>query len=75
VTDGHCHTDEQHCITCSDEGTVMRVLEHETGLAVCADDAGERHRVATDLVAPVQIGDRVLVHAGVAIGHLEGVDA
>jgi hydrogenase maturation factor len=53
----------------------MTVLARETELAVCADDAGERHRVATDLVEPVQIGDRVLVHAGVAIGHLEAVDA
>jgi hydrogenase maturation factor len=75
VSDGHCQTDEQHCITCSDAGTVMTVLERETGLAVCTDDAGERHRVATDLVEPVAIGDRVLVHAGVAIGHLEAVDA
>jgi hydrogenase maturation factor len=72
---GGCRPDEGHCITCSDEGTVMTVLARETELAVCADDAGERHRVATDLVEPVQIGDRVLVHAGVAIGHLEAVDA
>ncbi len=71
----HCRTDEEHCITCGDEGTVMTVRERETGLALCTDEAGGRHRVATDLVEPVQIGDRVLVHAGVAIGYLEAVDA
>jgi hydrogenase expression/formation protein HypC len=75
VTGDHCRSDQEHCITCGDDGTVMSVLERDTGLALCTDDAGRRHRVAIDLVEPVQIGDRVLVHAGVAIGHLEAVDA
>jgi hydrogenase assembly chaperone HypC/HupF len=56
-----------HCVTCSDEGVPMRVLELADDAAVCVDQRGERHEVAVDLVGPVSPGDRVLVHAGVAI--------
>ena len=49
-----------HCITCSDEGLPMRVLE-------AADDGGAHHTVETALVAPVAPGDELLVHAGVAL--------
>jgi hydrogenase maturation factor len=64
-----------HCITCSDEGVAMRVLavERERSLAVCArpdGDARDREEVATDLVEPVAVGDRLLVHAGVALASL-----
>ena len=59
--------DETHCVTCSDEGVEMRVLEPgEDGLAVC--EGGE---VMTELVGPVEPGDVVLVHAGVAIARVE----
>jgi hydrogenase assembly chaperone HypC/HupF len=60
----------QGCITCSDAGIPMRVLESDENVAVCADDHGERHEVAVDLVGPVAAGSGVLVHAGVAIGRL-----
>jgi hydrogenase maturation factor len=60
----------QGCITCSDDGIPMRVLESDETVAVCADDHGERHEVAVDLVGDVVAGSRVLVHAGVAIGRL-----
>ena len=56
----------EHCVTCSDEGVPMRVLDAgDDGLAVC--DGGE---VMTELVGPVAPGDTVLVHAGVAIARL-----
>ena len=58
------------CITCGDEGIPMRVLELGDGAAVCADDDGEHHEVAVDLVEHVEQGSRLLVHAGVAIGQL-----
>ena len=48
----------------------MRVIELRDGDAVCADELRARHHVALDLVAPVAIGDELLVHAGVAIKHL-----
>ena len=63
-TDG-CGSD--HCVTCSDEGVEMHVLETgDDGLALC--DGGE---VMTDLVGAVRPGDALLVHAGVAIARVE----
>lgn len=56
------------CVTCSDEGVPMRVVSVCADGAVCLDEDGGRHDgVAVDLVGPVAPGDRVLVHAGVAI--------
>jgi hydrogenase maturation factor len=58
-----------HCITCSDEGVSMRVVSLCEDGAVCVDDDGSTHeRIAVDLVEAVAPGDRILVHAGVAIG-------
>jgi len=58
-----------HCITCSDEGTPMRVvaLDGVRGLALCEDACGERRTVETALVDAVVVGDRLLVHADVAL--------
>jgi hypothetical protein len=57
-----------HCITCSDEGVAMRVVEADAdGLARCATDDGAMSEVMTDLVGIVAPGDSVLVHAGVAL--------
>ena len=61
-----------HCITCSDEGVPMRIVEAtDDGLAVCIDGQGSQSTVMTDLVAPVAPGDGVLVHAGVALARLD----
>ena len=58
--------DPNHCITCSDEGVPMRVGEvRADGIALC-----EGVEVLVDLVAPVEPGDEVLVHAGVALARL-----
>lgn len=67
-----CDAQAGHCITCGDEGIPMRVISAADGTALCSDGEDERHEVAVDLVAPVAAGDGVLVHAGVAIGLLEG---
>ena len=57
-----------HCTTCSDEGVPMVVLEVGLqGTALCEGDV----EVMTDLVGPVETGDRLLVHAGVALQRLE----
>jgi hydrogenase maturation factor len=62
---GRC--DDNHCVTCSDEGVPMRVLvTADDGIAQC--DGGD---VMTELVGPVSPGDTLLVHAGVAIARLE----
>ena len=63
------------CITCGDEAISMRVvrIDRERGLALCADGAGERSTVETALVEPVVCGERLLVHAGTAIGRELGL--
>jgi hypothetical protein len=59
--------DPHHCTTCSDEGVLMRVLEARAGgTALCEGEV----EVMTDLVGPVARGDRLLVHAGVALQRL-----
>jgi hydrogenase expression/formation protein HypC len=66
VTGEQCEHD--HCITCGDEGVAMRVVSLSEDGATCVEDDGTPHeRIAVDLVEPVAPGDRVLVHAGVAI--------
>ena len=60
-----------HCITCSDEGLPMRVerVDDVRGLALCAAEDGSKSTVEIALVS-VEPGDRVLVHAGVALAEL-----
>ena len=62
-----------HCITCSDEGVPMQVerIDAGSGLALCVAEDGSRSTVETALVEPVSAGDRLLVHAGVALVGLE----
>ena len=62
--------DGAHCITCADEGTVVAVLEVDGASALCVDHRAVAQSVAIELVAPVAVGDELLVHAGVAIRHL-----
>ena len=63
-----CRRDPRGCITCGDEGIVMRVLavDETRGLALCETAAGERSTVEIALV-DAGPGDDVLVHAGTAI--------
>jgi hydrogenase maturation factor len=56
--------DDGHCVTCADEALPVRVLEVRPGaVAVCEGEV----EVMTDLVGPVEEGDVLLVHAGVAL--------
>ena len=59
------------CITCSDEGVVAEVtiVHDETSVEVVA--AGRPETIDASLVEPVEPGDLVLVHAGVALTILE----
>jgi hydrogenase maturation factor len=41
------------------------------GIARCRDDVGAESDVMTDLLGAVTPGETVLVHAGVALTHLE----
>lgn len=72
VRDMSCSLDsEGHCITCSDEAlpvTVVRV-DAEAGLALVTVQ-GVTEEVDITLVENVTPGDTLLVHGGVAIGHM-----
>jgi hydrogenase maturation factor len=59
--------DEHHCVTCSDEAVPLEVLEVRGATALCAQDV----EVMTELVGPVEAGDVLLVHAGVALARVE----
>jgi hydrogenase maturation factor len=47
----------------------MTVLRHDRQrwLALCSDEAGAHSTIQTELVGELEPGDRVLVHAGVAL--------
>ena len=59
----------EHCVTCADEAVPMRVLriDEQRELALCEDGSGGHATVEIALVAPVERGDELLVHAGTAI--------
>lgn len=65
--------DASHCITCGDDGEPMSVLAVDAprGLALCVGEQDERVSVEIALLAPVRIGERLLVHAGTAIARLD----
>ena len=67
-SDAACSRDPHGCITCGDEGIVMRVVQVDEarGLALCETAEGERSTVEIALV-DAGPGDDVLVHAGTAI--------
>ncbi|MHB1534848.1 MAG: HypC/HybG/HupF family hydrogenase formation chaperone [Acidimicrobiales bacterium] len=61
----------EHCVTCSDEATVAEVVTaagHSTSVVRTAAGMAD---IDTTLVDPVEPGDLVLVHAGVAISRLD----
>ena len=55
------------CITCGDVAVVLEVVAVDGADARCRADDGGTEVVAVELVAPVVPGDRILVHAKVAI--------
>ena len=66
-------TDGPVCITCGDVAVEMQVVgtDGEDGLADCVTDQGDVAAVDVVLLDAVAPGDRVLVHACVAIRRLE----
>ncbi len=65
---GYCTLDHDGCVTCSDAGIPVRVVSMEGDDALCEDTAGNRARIAVELVVPVRVGEVLLTHGGVAIG-------
>ncbi len=67
---GACTLDHDGCVVCSDAGIPVRVVSVEGDDALCEDAAGNRAQIAIELVAPVQVGEILLTHGGVAIGRV-----
>jgi hydrogenase maturation factor len=65
------------CLTCGDVAVemVVEAAPDAGGLAMCASGEGERREVETALVGPVAPGDRVLVHADVALAKVVASEA
>jgi hydrogenase expression/formation protein HypC len=69
VSSDNCSA-EPGCLTCGDVAVPLTVISVEGADARCRDEQGREETVAVELVAPVQPGERLLVHAGVAIERL-----
>jgi hydrogenase expression/formation protein HypC len=68
---GSCTLEHDGCVVCSDAGIPVRVISIEGDDALCEDRAGNRAQIAVELVTPVEIGEVLLTHGGVAIGKVE----
>jgi hydrogenase assembly chaperone HypC/HupF len=68
---GNCTLDHDGCVVCSDTGIPVRILSIEGDDALCEDAAGNQTEIAVELVAPVQIGEILLTHGGVAIAKVQ----
>jgi hydrogenase assembly chaperone HypC/HupF len=75
MNDFYCHTDKEHCITCSDEAVSVRVVgvDQQDNSVAMVEVYDAIEEVDITLVKDVKPGDMLLVHAGVAIGRLDEV--
>lgn len=60
------------CITCGDVAVALEVVAVDGADALCRAADGGTEVVAVELVSPVVPGDRLLVHAKVALEKLPG---
>jgi hypothetical protein len=65
---------DEHCITCSDEGTLGEVVVTDGSCDATVRTARGVEEIDVTLVAPVEPGALVLVHAGTAISVVDGDD-
>lgn len=66
-----CSIDSDGCLTCGDVAVPVTVTRAGERDVLAVDAHGNEGRVAVELVGPVGVGDRLLVHAGIAIDMLE----
>ena len=59
--------DHEVCLTCGDVATEMRVVRLDGDLAVCEAADGDVRTVEVALLDGIDEGDRLLVHADVAL--------
>jgi hydrogenase maturation factor len=72
--DPYCTIDHDGCVVCSDSGIPLQVISIDGDDALCEDAAGNRIRIAVELVAPVTTGEVLLTHGGVAIAKVQKAD-
>lgn len=65
-----CTLEHDGCMVCADAGIPVRVVSLDGDDALCEDAAGIRAQIAVELVLPVNVGDTLLTHGGVAIGRV-----
>jgi hydrogenase expression/formation protein HypC len=65
----------EDCITCGDVAVPVTVVAVSGVDARCRDAEGREETVAIELVGVVAPGDRLLVHARVAIARIEDEEA
>jgi hydrogenase maturation factor len=62
------------CITCSDEGRIAEVRAVLDECTATGSIAGVNEEIEISLVQPVNLGDLLLVHAGVALARIDPLD-
>lgn len=62
--------DPDRCITCGDVAVAAKVVAVD-GTTAVVDAEGRSEQVGIELVAPVEPGDVLLCHAGIALERLE----
>ncbi|MGZ4383187.1 MAG: HypC/HybG/HupF family hydrogenase formation chaperone [Gaiellaceae bacterium] len=58
------------CLTCGDVAVAARVLATH-GMTALVEVAGGHEEIAIDLVEPVEPGELLLCHAGIALDRME----
>jgi hydrogenase maturation factor len=62
--------DAEHCITCGDVAVTATVVSVSGDTATVEVD-GRREQVGIELVSPVEPGEALLCHAGIALQKME----
>jgi hydrogenase maturation factor len=62
--------DAEHCITCGDVAVTATVVSVSGDTATVEVD-GRREQVGIELVSPVEPGEALLCHAGIALQKVE----
>ncbi len=63
--------DAEHCITCGDVAVTTTVV-FASGDTATVEIGGRRERVGIELVSPVEPGESLLCHAGIALQKAAG---
>ena len=71
MSSDYCTLDHDGCIVCSDAGIPLRVVSIDGDDALCEDTTGNTTEIAIELVAPVEAGEVLLTHGGVAISKVK----